>query len=173
MAIEIWSWAFVLPLTGALTAAALLIYARLVGRLAWLLDLRDEDEDTSASDPLPTKPAGDLAASHDALESPPAQEEVVTRTPETYGVIDEPAPPRTPRSVDPVRLSVAAPVVTEDRPRLPARRVVETKSPAPRRLLVPGIYRFPWYRGSIQSWLLLTLGGTLLALVFRLAMLLH
>jgi hypothetical protein len=122
---------------------------------------------------VPRPTTGDLAASHEVLETPATPARGTNGSPDTYGLLDEPAPETAtpPMSVDPVRLASAAPVAVEDRPRLASLPVSESKAPAPRRLLVPGIYRFPWYRRSLQAWLLLSLGGTLVALILRLLML--
>jgi hypothetical protein len=152
MAVNIWSWGFVLPLTATMATTALLIYARLLGRLAWMMDFWDEEEEEEPPEAAEPEASGiALAASHDALETEPTDAE---------GVIPfaaESAPLATPVQVAP------AP---------PRRASLATKQPeaAPveRRLWVRGIYRFPWYRSSLMAWCVLSLGGLLLGVLIRL-----
>jgi hypothetical protein len=150
--VNFWSWGFVLPLTAVMAATALLIYARLLGRLAWMLDFWEDEEEEEHKPAEPETPAsGDLALEHDALE--PAA------LPETAGVIPfaaEPKPAVVPQSTEPVPAPTAAAALIEPEP------------PAPRQLWVRGIYRFPWYRGSLAAWLFLTLVGLLLGVLLRL-----
>ena len=74
--VEVWSWAFVLPLTATVAATAILIDARLLGRLAWLMDFWDEEED---SDREPKIPTANLAAGPHPLDpaTPLAEVEVI------------------------------------------------------------------------------------------------
>jgi hypothetical protein len=43
----------------------------------------------------------------------------------------------------------------------------EEPAKSPRRLLVRGIYRFPWYGCCLKAWLFLTLVGLFLLVLFR------
>ncbi len=140
--IEIWSWAFVVPFTGAMAAAVLLIYARLVGRLAWMLDLDDEEEE--AETVAPTQPQGRPRVV--AMPAAPPTD--------TYALVEEAAP---------------VPAVVVPAPS-PPTAVPSAEPPVRRRLWVSGIYRFPWYRGSLRAWIFLSLFGILLGLMLRLQM---
>jgi hypothetical protein len=159
-----WSWAFLLPVTAVFAAAALLIYARLVGRLAWLLDLaRDEPATAKPKDSIPSPGQFPLYGDPGAMEQlaiPGLEAE------ETYQLCDdEPSPvDQPPVSVDPVRLAVLKPVA--HLPSLPPSPDPLLKDNA-RRLLVRGIYRYPWYRCSLKAWLFLTLVGLFLLVLFR------
>lgn len=173
-AVTLWSWAFLLPVTAVFAAAALLIYARLVGRLAWLLELTGEE--SPAVKPNDSMPAPGHFAIFDDPKARQAAAAPASELPaeETYQFRDEAPPPgeQAPVSVDPVRLAVltrrktAEPEVVERLPSLPPPPDNLEKDRA-RRLLVRGIYRFPWYRCSFKAWLFLTLVGLFLLLLFR------
>lgn len=182
-AVEYWSWLVVLPLTAAMGGAAILIYARLLGRLAWLLDLAEAEESLPPANPAVPAPA-DFAVSHDALEPavPPADVPL-----EIYGLQQEepdsalPAGPIPEREIpftvtvpaarpfDPIVPIALAPIPDKVLPS-PILEIPATPS-APRRLLVRGIFLFPWYRGSLAAWIMLTLGGLFTLLLARLMVL--
>jgi len=175
-AVTIWSWLFLLPLAAVFAAAALLIYARLVGRLAWLLELGGDErvvEKSKESTPAPGHFAiyGETDQAVQTV-APPAPTE------ETYQLRDEllPAVDPVPVSVDPVRLAVLPRRKTESAAEEPAAveplpSLTPPQDPSERanarRLLVRGIYRYPWYRSSLKAWCLLTLFGLLLLVLFR------
>lgn len=177
--VVIWSWVFLPPLAAGLCAAALLIYARLVGRLAWLLDLTDGEEPPPKPKEFTPTPAS-FPLFGETAETPAAP------GPDTYGLAEEPEPVAVepmPISVDPVRLAVLRPRQAEPENRAadpsfipePLAALTPPADPeeqkAPRRLLVRGIYRFPWYRASLKAWLFMTLVGLILTLLFRVQLL--
>lgn len=153
-AVDVWAWAFVLPVTAVMFATATLVYARLLGRLAWLLGF-GEDEEDAAPGPAPRVPAAVLASEHDVLESRTATDDAPVEC-DVIGFADEPGLTAEAR---PVPESPPLPVPLPDEP------------PPPRRLWVRGIYLFPWYRGTLLAWLVLTLGGLILGALVRLQVL--
>lgn len=156
-AIELWSWLFVLPLAGAFCAAALLIYARLLGRFTWLLDLTGEEE--GPAPPIATTAAsGKLMISHDALEPAVLAAPVSA---ETYGLREE-----EPETV----IHPATPPLPPPSPRVPPSPILEIPVPVPvrRRLLTRGVFLFPWYRAGLTAWLVLTLESLFTLLLARL-----
>lgn len=166
-AVTLWSWAFLLPVTAVFAAAALLIYARLVGRLGWLLEL-------SSDEPAPVKPKdstpapglfviyGEPSSAEQAAAPALHADETYQFRDDTPAVGDE-----SPVSVDPVRLAVLPRQKTDEHlPSLPPPQDPLEKDTS-RRLLVRGIYRYPWYRCSLKAWLFLTLFALLLLMLFR------
>jgi hypothetical protein len=174
-AVTLWSWAFLLPVTAVFAAAALLIYARLLGRLAWLLDLASEEPATKPKDSTPSP-------GHFAIYGEPNSAEPAVLTglekEETYEFRDDPCPAGdlAPVSVDPVRLAVLGrqkteplspePAPVERLPSLPPPQDPLEKDKASR-LWVRGIYRYPWYGCSLKAWLFLTLVSLFLLVLFR------
>jgi hypothetical protein len=146
------------PVAAAAQAAALLIYARLLGRLAWLMGRlpsagrkrpairkkeKGEKKKGKAHDPwaVPDEPP------------PPTEEAKAKREPESemeaYGMADEPVKP---------------PPVEVGPPRKRERNTV-TRRPPPEKKpswpLFSGVWTFPWYSRSLTPWLLLVVGSLL------------
>jgi hypothetical protein len=152
--VDVWLWGFVPPLTAIMAATALLIYARLLGRLAWMADLweeeEEEEEEEEAKSSAPQSAELErMRADHDILEPATAVE-----TPGAIPFAEEPRPVPVVRVATPEPGAGPLPVPQEPSP--------------PRRLWVRGIYHFPWYRGSLKAWLFLALFGLLLSIALRL-----
>jgi hypothetical protein len=152
--VDVWSWVFVLPLTAIMAATTLLIYARLVGRLAWMMDFREEQEEEECRAPEPPTPSARLRAEHDVLE---AAEQPMAASGDVFPFAEDPEPETAIVVSEVLTVEDLVPVV-----------VLPASPPAPRRLWVRGIYRFPWYRASLKAWLFLTVVGFLLAALIRL-----
>lgn len=151
--VEIWSWAFVLPLTAGVAATALLIYARLLGRLAWMMDFWDEEGETEvveAREVIP-EPSADngLSVNHGRREAFSSTDDFEPPIP----FAEEGAPVASP----PKPATAVAPLATREPEAVPTER----------RLWVRGIYRFPWYRGSLVAWFFLSAGGLILGVLLR------
>ncbi len=157
--IDVWSWGFVLPLTAVMAATALLIYARLLGRLAWMADFWDDEEEEEDASKLrgPRSPAPSrLRAEHDVLEPAPAVEPA--------GMIpfaQEPQPAAAPRPIKREPEKALSPVAESP-------DQASTSGSTPKRLWIRGIYLFPWYRGSLRAWLFLSFFGLLFGILLRL-----
>jgi hypothetical protein len=175
-AVTIWSWVFLLPLAAVFAAAALMIYARLVGRLAWLLELGGAEP--AAERPKDSTPAPGNFAIYGEPDSVEQTVHPAPQTEETYQFRDEalPAIDPVPVSVDPVRLAVlprrkASSAADEAERVEPLPSLTPPQDPSEkangRRLLVRGIYRYPWYRCSLKAWCLLAFFGLLLLVLFR------
>lgn len=185
-AITWWSWLFVLPLTGAACAAGMLVYARLLGRLAWLLDLagteeQDEEPPVARNSAIPA--SSNLTVNHDTMEPEGA---ATTAPVETYGLQE--AEPDTVLPVGPIPereipypvaapaakpLGSAAEAVLAPPATVQASPILDTaaNSPARRRLLARGVLLFPWYPASLGAWVTLTLGWLFVLLLVRLMVL--
>jgi hypothetical protein len=151
-AVRFWSWFFVLPLTAVVAATTLLIYARLIGRLAWMMDFTDEEEEERSAIG-PVTPSAHLRAEHDVLE--PVEEPVaVTNDVIPFAAEHEP------------ELAIPLPQKVAPSPPAALAPASELLRP-PRRLWVRGIYRFPWYPATIKVWLFLTVGSLILACLVR------
>lgn len=151
---------------GPLLAAALLIHARLLGRLALVVERStppaeaDEESAQSAPEPAPAP------AAQTRLPSPAAEPEPTVSLPvDGYEVQDTERPSLLPlfapraqadaeeRDRDP-GLPVAGSLA---RSRRKPRERIEPP-PLPRKPLLSGIYTFPWYVESFGAWLWLSLG---------------
>lgn len=128
-------WIWLLPVMAPAVAAGWLIYARLLGRLAWVLNPRE---------PPPPKPAPPRRRPRYVEGSPgDEQREEADAGPDASRV--EPVTGRFP-------LNFA---------QRQARRL-QPVPPPPAKPLVSGVYSFPWYGTSLRAWLALTLGALIL-----------
>ncbi|MBI1914132.1 MAG: hypothetical protein HYS12_05255 [Planctomycetes bacterium] len=159
----------------AVGAASLLIYARLLGRVAWRLNrLRPRKRRGSPSQKKDEAPPLRSLAVEDPWAGPPRKRkkrkpspEPVTETPEVYRLsTDEPiAPPPVEVPLDGYA-PVDEPLPPLPPPDLPEesnldKRLAERTPQAtvPACLLFSGVYTFPFYVKTLKAWLWLTLGG--------------
>lgn len=177
-----------LPLAGALAATTWLIYARLLGRLAWLAQIgghmdepptavADEDEDdvidgVEVSQQVPAAPTEAIPA-----DAPAAA--VGAALPAPYALAEEPLPAPTvvpPFRWEAGRMPSPAPPrhewrdLNEPPPDRNLRDDKPQRLPAgpPLPLLCGQVFHFPWYRSSLQAWLILTVGLAAVGLLARL-----
>jgi hypothetical protein len=177
-AADIVSIVVLLPMVGAAGGLVLLLYGRLLGRLAWLMDVANPNK-------LPETEAGEENA-EEQDETAPAVEATAlpaAATKETYALVDE--PPHEPPAAEPFRwqpgrMPPAPPPRRQwrDRPdqpppdselepeRRPDREPVEEGVIPP--LLTRRVVLFPFYRSTLKAWLWLTVGATCVALLLRL-----
>jgi hypothetical protein len=167
-----------IPVASAVGAASLLIYARLLGRVAWKLNrlrpLRRRRSSAQTKEELPA--AGPVAVEDPWAVPPPKRKKrkppkTSTEAPDVYPLATEEAP-AAPPPVE-VPLDGYAPI-DEPLPPLPppdlpeasnleqrlAERTPQAKAPA--HPLFSGVYTFPFYEKSAKAWLCLTLGGAFL-----------
>jgi hypothetical protein len=180
-AIDIGSVVVLLPVLGTIGGLVLLLYGRLLGRLAWIIDVSNPDkpadmEEAEASEAkdetTAASPAGSVAAAVPAAA-----------TKETYALADE--PPHEPPAAEPFRwqpgrIPPAAPPRSQwrdlpDQPppepelepeRRPDRELVE-EGVIPQ-LLTRRVFLFPFYRTTLAPWFWLMVGATCVALLLRL-----
>jgi hypothetical protein len=161
---------WLLPIAAAGVAATVLIYARLLGRLAWLLsalpaaepELPRESEELPETQPEPTVAPTPLA------EAPPAE------ALEGYGLAgEEPRMPRPSSLVEamiglhePAEAPSQLPRGEEIRAQARERRAVP-RPPPPAWPLVSGIWTFPWYATSLKAWGWLMLGSLMVGGMVR------
>jgi hypothetical protein len=183
-------WWVLLLVAAILGSAILLIHARLVGRLAWLIDQLDRKPAPARRKAAPGKPARKrprpprAVSVNDPWAMPPADEpepEPEISQP-TYGLAEEqaPAPPLF-DIPDPAPYSVAG---TEDVPRdkpsprhtrleeHAVQREIELReraptNPPPASPLFSGVYSFPGYATSQKAWFWLALWGLATLALFR------
>jgi hypothetical protein len=158
-AVELWSWLFVLPIAVFATATGWLIYARLLGRLAWIMNQLDPPEPRGIVEPpLPPTPVP-VPMPSAYPDGPPAPTEKI------YGFKDD-GPP----------VAVAdAPKVLEVLPAAPPRADDEAATTAaeesgPRRLpklVTPTVLVFPWSRQAVGVWAALIVLGMTVGLMVR------
>jgi hypothetical protein len=160
--LDVWAWLVVLPVTALVVAVAALTYARLLGRVGFLLNQvrvaeeaeDDDDENEEVPAPSEAKPVP-VAAPAVKPAAPPAGEvfgllEDATPSPPMLYEVPQPRPPRRPEA---------------------QREPDEPGGPLPP-LLAPGTFGFLGQRATwgVLTWL--TLGGSVLAAVLRLEILL-
>ena len=161
-----------LPLAAPIGAAALLVYARLLGRLAWL------------TEQLPTTPP----RRRKTKKKRRSRRALLVEDPWAVPPVEEP-PPKLP--VDGYEIATGPPVEEEERASGPRRRPPKPYAvaamelpppPAPDAVVNPlevakhlaersvrvhvplhpffsGVYTFPWYASSRRAWLSLSLGS--------------
>jgi hypothetical protein len=188
---------YALPLASAGGAAVLLIHARLVGRIAWLMGQLDtppespkKSKTASTKRTKSSRPPRTVAA-HDPWAIPDPEEEEIHEEPPAvpgYQVVEqesEEARPR-PNYLDPEpEPYVMAEVEEEPTAAPPAERVHLEKShverevelrtrtppnPPPAFPLFSGVYTFPVYPTSLSPWLALGLSGLIAGGFWRLMM---
>jgi hypothetical protein len=167
-----------LPVAAIASAYAFLVYARLLGRLAWLINRQMTTPRPAARAIKPPKEAAHVR-SHDPW-SAPASRPKATKTDEPpspplpvsgYGLADEEPPKRPPikplDGYDPIGDDL--PPEDEEEPASPLRgrsirRPLERARPEPIPAfpLFNGVYSFPCYDTSLKAWVLLSFGGMVL-----------
>lgn len=182
---------WLLPVAACVSSACLFIYARLLGRLAWLLNrVEIPQARPAAAKPVrktPRRPRGAEVSDPWAVPEPMTFDPPVELPVDGYEVaapgapvLEEPRPEKKQRRVKGYALR------SEELPPTPAqsttvgdhilqRHLAERSraSYVPPRPLLTGVYTFPWYPASVIPWLALSLGftvvsGLLLAMgVFR------
>lgn len=127
-------WLWLLPVMAPAVAATWLIYARLLGRLAWVVNPR---QPPPPKPPPPRRrprhverPVEGEEANESGQETSPRQDEQSERAPQTFAERQ-------------------------------ARRNQPAPAP-PKRPLVDGVYTFPWYGTTLKAWIALTLGALLM-----------
>jgi hypothetical protein len=189
---------YALPLASAGGSAVLLIHARLVGRLAWLMG---ETENKPTAKKKPKSGAGKRTkaarpprarASHDPWAAPAAEEEEShEETPPApgYRVVEqdkeEPRPARPSYldpepepyvMADPAPEPEAAPPAERlnlDKGRVEQELALRTRTPPnppPAIPLVSGVYTFPFYPTSAKAWVWLGLSGLVTGVFWRMMM---
>jgi hypothetical protein len=160
---------WLVPVAALAASVTLLIYARLMGRLAWLLQ-----------PPEPREPKGAKRPRQTADGEPARRSPALDQTPSPY-VVDQPAEGSEPvdgyglKSEDQPALPRSVPIFEEEAEeseeqtgpslaRIEAareRRAIDAPPP-PRWPLLSGIYTFPWYLTSLKAWIALSLGFLLI-----------
>jgi hypothetical protein len=191
---------YVLPLAAIAGSAVLLIHARLVGRIAWLMgQLKDRprvEKKPIGAEKKRTKTAHSRArrppkgtAAHDPWAIP--EEEPPEEAPPVAGysvveIEDKPAPrPSYLEPVpDPYDMAQSAPEPTPspqeppilEREKVQIEREIKLRerappNPPPALPLFSGVFTFPGYPSSTKAWLWLTLGGLATGGMARMALL--
>jgi hypothetical protein len=166
------------PVAGLVSAAGILVYARLLGRLARVLQrVKVEKRPKGKAIPRPKEAA--RVQAHDPWAAPSAKPKKKKKKAKEedappvdlpvagYGLAGADEPPRAPapapKEVD--EPSEEEPLPEEedaDAPPRPARRVRTAAEPSwP---LFRGVYGFPFYPGSLRALIVLTIGGTILGM---------
>ncbi len=180
------------PVTGMLGSTTLLLYGRLLGRLAWMLQVNqpaEKEEEPSAEpeteDVETAAVAGVSDPGHREEPSPGAvagvsdpghREETASGT---YALSEEPPPPPEdpPFRWEPGRIPPLPPPRNRWRDRPDVRPVEPDEreekpepvaQPRVAALFEPKVLLFPWYRTSLRAWLWLAFGATCLGLLLRL-----
>lgn len=170
-----------IPVASAVGAAAVLIYARLLGRLAWKLNrLRPLRRRRSPAQKKEEPPAAASVSVEDPWAAPPPKRkkrkrpETITEAPEVYHLATEEAPAAPPPVEVPLDgyAPVDAPLPPLPPPDLPEASNLEKRlaerTPQVKPLthpLLEGVYTFPFYQRSAKAWLWLTLGAAFLGAV--------
>lgn len=185
-AIEISSIMVLLPALGCVAGLVLLLYGRLLGRMAWLIQVSHPEKKTGTDEndePRAEKgePAEAVPAQVGAKSEVPTSATAPSMKP-IYALADEPtqpppaAPPfrwepgRMPPAAPPRkewrdRPDVSEPADVEPEPRADLEPVEEGKIPL---LWTRRVYLFPFYRTTWKAWFWLTVGATSVALLVRL-----
>jgi hypothetical protein len=181
--IEVVSIVVAPPVTGLLAATALMLYARLLGRLAWMMEIstaaKEAEEEREAIAQAETPPAEVALAAASSTSTPQGP----SKGPATYALAEEPPSAPLPEEIpfrwQPGRIPPPAPPKSQWRDRedlRPAGPDERDDKPEPAEqarwaaLLEPKVLLFPWYRTSLRAWLWLAFGATCLALLLRLQM---
>jgi hypothetical protein len=153
-----------MPVAAAASAAAFLIYARLLGRLAWVMGQVPTGKRKRGAAAKKEKPKKTAAAAHDpwaAPDEPPESEKEpeAPKTPtkvapdgeayESYGLGDEPVKPPTYAETAPKKKKRERAAVPK---RLPPAKAVTWP-------MVRGVYAFPFRGDNAKAWMWLALGA--------------
>ncbi|MFO0841488.1 MAG: hypothetical protein U0797_03675 [Gemmataceae bacterium] len=161
---------YALPLAAAFGAAALLIHARLVGRLGWQLQQLRAPRSRPAKAKRKPKQKSRAAISQDPWAAEEEGEEDVPAAP-GYRVVEVPEPkaPR-PHYMDPepepyTMADTPAAAETAEEPRLQlnqeaVEREIELRTrtppnPPPEYPMFSGVWTFPFYQTTMSAWVLL------------------
>jgi hypothetical protein len=172
-----------LPVVGAAGGLVLLLHGRLLGRLAWIIDVSNPDKLPETEEGEANAEEQDETAAAPAVGGTKPTAIPAAATKETYALVDEPAhepPAAEPFRWQPGRMPPAPPPRRRwrDRPdqpppdpelepeRRPDREPVEEGVIPP--LLTGRVVLFPFYRTTLKAWLWLTVGATCVALLLRL-----
>jgi hypothetical protein len=209
--VQLFGWVPLMPMIGMALAAGILIYARLLGRLAWVMNYRlrkrkrkktPKLEATEGPASLPP-PAVTTAPAVPLAGPPPAppmdhyellSEEPSPATPaEVYEILpEEPAsaplgPPwwegMEPTEGEMQSIAVApmspgskpqaVPMPHVSPPPMPVETLLrpEPKPARPRWPFISGVYLFPWYPTTLMAWAIMSLGITIILVLFRIVFL--
>jgi hypothetical protein len=185
-----------LPVVALIAAAVLLIYARLLGRVALLVNRRSAEEaEVEESEPPKTKRPGKQrsetgAEIYDPWEIPNEEPRPPKKKRGAYGIKENYQPAPEPAAEAPAGevygLQPAQPTGKPSLPPFPEDDPVADKIPAGRKALaeelekrepppplpswplLSGVYTFPWYGTSVTAWLLLAFGLLLMGIVLGL-----
>lgn len=181
---------WLVPVAAGVGAAAVLIYARLLGRVAWSLNhLKKPKKRRPRLVKMDLPPL--IVQSEDPWTAPPTKPKKQKPKPkpqpteivgeEVYGLSTEAEPPSRPHPVE-VPLDGYAPIGEPPpaalppwaAPDLPQASDLEMRlaQRTPQAIVPPhplfsGVYTFPWYASSLQAWTWLAVGGTLVGLLLR------
>jgi hypothetical protein len=179
---------------GLVGAAAVLIYARLLGRLAWRLNHLKKyrpprfrpptlEKQTSRPRVIVEDPWGPPPESKPKRKKKKRREQTeFAPSEDVYGLATEPEPAPPPTSelpLDGYKLAdpapSAPPAAPDLGPELPsptelemrlAERTPQAKPPA--HPLFSGVWTFPWYETTLKAWIWLGLGGIAVGGIFKL-----
>jgi hypothetical protein len=187
-----WASLFI-PVAAMAAAAVFLIYARLLGRVARIVNQQSAAEAEEADEPKPRKRRKARSATGAEVVDPWAVPKEKPRPPKrkrgTYGIKDyEPTPEAAPevpagevyglQAPPPVAPPPPPSIWADDEPAvekavLPEKPTREEEMeqreepPLPAWPLVQGVYSFPWYRGTVGAWGLIALGLLIMGVVLR------
>jgi hypothetical protein len=176
------------PVAALLCSTGLLWYARLLGRLGWMLQIVEPHAEDEVRDDVITAELVEESQSSFDSPAPPAPAKALplglpapSVVGETYAMVDEPPPSPPERPAfrwQPGQMPSPAPPRSEwrDQPRGPSDRppdLTEEKpepctAPRVASLVEPKVVFFPWYRTSLWAWLAITFGVAVFALLARL-----
>jgi hypothetical protein len=187
-------WIYLLPVTAIGLTAGLMIYARLLGRVAWLVGELKPAKQRAWKQPEPTPAI--RSEVHDPWADPTRRRKRPKRKVEKspavklpvdgYDLADE--PPATPPSEPPLDGSPAVgmeALPVQDAPDVPLSEGNEQPTPftdkleyqlaipsqlppRPERPVVSGVYTFPWYASSRRALVMLWIGFVLMGVLFLL-----
>jgi hypothetical protein len=164
------------PVAGAVTATTLLIYGRLLGRVAWLLNQLEPIESEPESKPVPRKKRPQKVQGIEATDPWAVPEPKRKRRKRAkvepppslpvagYGLSAEepPPPPKEPP------LEGTASDDPEPGSRLERRWArPREESPPPAYPMMSGVFTFPWYSSMLKHWVFLGGAGTLLLFLWQ------
>ncbi len=170
---------WLIPLASAMGAAALLIYARLLGRLVWIATTRKggksrrkkkrNDEGGEALPPLiaerPLAQAQRTTDGYDLAGDEPmpagVQEQAREKDRDGYGLADDP------HEEEKKAQDLSRDLMEPTRLRLESAQF-QLANPQPPRSLLGGVYSFPFYDRTLTPWIRLSAWGTLVGILISL-----